>query len=73
MHSDLKLKLTRQKNILQPPNTADLKSTYEIGLELAKTKKYFRYSELVKRCSIKMASSFGDNKMAKNFQSFLVL
>ena len=38
--NDLKLKLTRQKNIFQQPsNTAGLKASYEVCLEVAKSKK----------------------------------
>lgn len=70
LFNDLKLKLTRQKNIFQQPsNTACLKASYEVCLELAKSKKSFRDGELIKRCAVKMASSFGDNKMAKNFET----
>ena len=70
MFNDLKLKLTRQKNIFQQPsNTSGLKASYEVCLELAKSKKCFRDGELIKICAVKMASSFGDNKMAKNFET----
>lgn len=67
--SDWKLKLTR-RNISQPSNTAGVKASYEVCLEIVKSKKSFRDGELIKRCAAKMASSFGDNKMAKNFETF---
>lgn len=70
LFNNLKLKLTRQKNIFQQPsNTAGLKASYEVCLELAKSKKSFRDGELIKRCAVKMASSFGDCKMAKHFET----
>ena len=70
MFNDLKLKLTRQKNTFQqPPNTFVLKASYEVCLELAKSKKWFTDGELIKRCAVKMESLFGDNKMAKNFET----
>ena len=69
LFNDLKLKLTRQKNIFQQPsNTAGLKAFYEVCLELAKSKMCFRDGELIKKCAVKMASSFEDNKKAKNFE-----
>lgn len=69
MFNDLKLKLTGQKNIFeQTSNTAGMKAFYEVCLELTKIKKPFRDGKLIKRCTIKMTSSFGDNKMVKNFE-----
>ena len=48
---------------------SDQKASYEVSLILAKNGKAFRDGEIIKECSIKMALAFGDEKMAKQFET----
>lgn len=46
-----------------------LKASYAVSLELAKAKKPFSDGEIVKRRAVEMAKDFGDDNMAKNFET----
>ncbi len=47
---------------------SSVKVSYAVSLVLAKAKNVLSESEIVK-CAIEMAKAFGDEKMAKNFES----
>jgi len=53
----------------KPDSVADLKASYEVALMLAKHGKAFRDGEIIEECAIKMALTFGDKKLAKNFEN----
>ncbi|XP_057203176.1 general transcription factor II-I repeat domain-containing protein 2B-like [Triplophysa rosa] len=70
--SDLKGKIHRQQNLFTKCMTvqeSSLKASYAVSLVLAKAKKSLSECETVKQCAIEMAKAFGDEKMAKNFES----
>jgi hypothetical protein len=70
--SDLKAKLQKQKQSLLRPTTvqtSSLVASYSVSLELAKSKKPFSDGEIIKRCAIKMALAFGEDKTAKSFET----
>ncbi len=48
---------------------SSVKASYAVSLVLAKAKKTLSEGEIVKQCAIEMAKAFGDEKMAKNFES----
>ena len=48
---------------------SSLKASYVVSLELAKAKKPLSDGEMVKRCAVEMAKAFGDDNMAKNFET----
>ncbi|XP_042198919.1 general transcription factor II-I repeat domain-containing protein 2A-like [Callorhinchus milii] len=68
---DMKSKIKQKKVIIRAPTSqsASLTASYEVCLQLAKCKKPFRDGEVVKHCAAKMARAFGDEKMARNFES----
>lgn len=68
MFNDLKLKPTKQINILKLSNTLVIKASYVTCLELAKSEMFFRDGELIGRYAVKMEFSFEDNKMAIHFE-----
>uniref|UniRef100_A0A3B4Z810 DUF4371 domain-containing protein n=1 Tax=Stegastes partitus TaxID=144197 RepID=A0A3B4Z810_9TELE len=68
--ADLKGKIHRQHSLFTKTTTVQesaLKASYVVTLELAKAKKPLSDGEMVKRCAIEMARSFGDDNMATNF------
>lgn len=48
---------------------ATLKASYAVSFELAKAKKPLSDGEIVTRCAVEMAKAFGDDNMAKNFET----
>ena len=69
---DLKSKYDRQRSCMNnftKTTSSDQKASYEVSLILAKNGKAFRDGEIIKECSIKMALAFGDEKMAKQFET----
>lgn len=48
---------------------ASVYASYAVAKEIAKAKKPFTDGEIIKKCAIKMAQAFGDDKMAKQFES----
>jgi len=44
-------------------------ASYEIALMLTKKNRSFRDGELVKQCAIKMSHVFGEDKVARNFET----
>ena len=69
---DLKSKYDRQRSCMNnftKTTLSDQKASYEISLILPKNGKAFRDGEIIKECSIKMALAFGDEKMAKQFET----
>lgn len=70
--ADLKTKINRQQSLFNKATTIQescLKASYAVSLELVKSKKPLSDGETAKRCAILMAKSFGDDNMAKNFES----
>uniref|UniRef100_A0A3P8RML6 HAT C-terminal dimerisation domain-containing protein n=1 Tax=Amphiprion percula TaxID=161767 RepID=A0A3P8RML6_AMPPE len=70
--ADLKEKIHRQQSLFTKTTAAQesaLKASYVVILELAKAKKPLSDGEMVKWCAIEMAKSFGDDSMAKNFET----
>ena len=69
---DLKSKYDRQRSCMNnfTKNTlSDQKASYEVSLILVKNGKAFKDGEIIKECSIKMALAFGDEKIAKQFET----
>jgi hypothetical protein len=69
---DLKSKLSKRKNLFLKSatnETENLTVSYELCLELVKHNKIFSEGELIKRCEIKMASIFSDNKIVEDFKT----
>ncbi|KAM3867728.1 general transcription factor II-I repeat domain-containing protein 2-like [Diretmus argenteus] len=69
---DLKRKLYKQQSLFIKATTTQkcsLDASYQVALELAKAKKPLCDGETVKKCAALMAKAFGDDKMAKNFES----
>ena len=70
--ADLKRKIHRQQSFFTKATTtqeSSLKASYVVSLELAKAKKPLSDGEMVKRCAVEMAKAFGDDNMAKNFET----
>ena len=68
----LKSKYNRQRSCMNnftKTTLSDQKASYEVSLILLKNGKAFRDGEIIKECSIKMALAFGDEKMAKQFET----
>jgi hypothetical protein len=66
----LKNKHQKQKEVLSSfwkPQTASL--TDEVVMMLVKNRKSFWDGELIKQCAVKMAQVFGEEKVAKKFES----
>lgn len=69
---ELKSKMQKQKNTFFKAThvqKSSLQASYEVCAIMAKHQMPFRSGELIKRCAIKMANSFGDEKVAKNFET----
>lgn len=70
--TDLKSKHEKQKQVLHSfgkPQTASITASYEVAMMLMKNGKPFRDGELIKQCAVKMAQTFGEEKVAKKFES----
>ena len=70
--ADLKRKIHRQQSFFTKATTtqeSSLKASYVVSLELAKAKKPLSDGEMVKRCAVEMEKAFGDDNMAKNFET----
>lgn len=70
--ADLKSKVCQQQQLFTRAKTTQesaLKASYAVSLELAKAKKPLSDGEMVKVCAVEMAKAFGDNNMAKNFET----
>ncbi|KAM6965926.1 general transcription factor II-I repeat domain-containing protein 2A-like [Tautogolabrus adspersus] len=70
--ADLRGKIHRQQSFFTKATTtqeSSLKASYAVSLELAKAKKPLSDGEIVKRCAVEMAKAFGDDNMAKNFET----
>lgn len=70
--ADLKSKVCQQQHLFTRAITTQesaLKASYAVSLELAKAKKPLSDGEMVKVCAVEMAKAFGDNNMAKNFET----
>ena len=68
----LKIEYQKQKKALSSfikPQTTSTVASYEIALMLLKKSKSFRDGELVKQCAIKMAHVFGEDKVARKFET----
>ncbi|XP_073460802.1 general transcription factor II-I repeat domain-containing protein 2B-like [Aquarana catesbeiana] len=70
--SDLKSKLNSQAPLPEPAlNTekAAIKASFLICEEIVKRKKAFSDGAFIKECAVKMARAFGNEEMAKSFES----
>ncbi|XP_068117393.1 general transcription factor II-I repeat domain-containing protein 2B-like isoform X2 [Hyperolius riggenbachi] len=70
--NDLKTKLNSQSPLAAPAvNTekAAIKASFLICEEIVKRKKAFSDGAFIKECAVKMARAFGNEEMAKNFDS----
>ena len=56
-------------DLAKPDSAADLKTLNKVALTLAKYRKVFRDGEITKECTIKTPLTFGNNKLAKNFEN----
>jgi hypothetical protein len=68
----LKNKHQKQKEVLSnfwKSQTASLTASYEVVMMLVKNRKSFRDGELIKQCAVKMAQVFGEEKVARKFES----
>ena len=64
--------ISKRKKVLSSftkPQTKYAVAPYEIALMLLKESKSFRDGKLVKHCAIKMAHRFGEDKVAKKFET----
>ena len=68
---DLKSKYDRQRSCMNFTKTtlSDQKASYKVSLILAKNGKAFSDGEIIKECSIKITLAFGDEKIAKQFET----
>lgn len=69
---NLKSKIDKQKEVLsnfRKPQTASLAASYEVVMMLVKNGKSFRNGKLIKHCAVKMAHVFGEEKVARKFES----
>ncbi|XP_071525917.1 general transcription factor II-I repeat domain-containing protein 2A-like [Panulirus ornatus] len=72
---DLKSRFKKHKSlftITSAVQTARLAASYQVCLELVKSKNSFKDGEIVKRCAVRMARAFGDEEMAKKFESVML-
>uniref|UniRef100_A0A3B1INU1 DUF4371 domain-containing protein n=1 Tax=Astyanax mexicanus TaxID=7994 RepID=A0A3B1INU1_ASTMX len=70
--ADLKSKVGKQQHFFTKATTSQesaITASYDVALELARAKKPLSDGEVVKRCAVKMAKAFGDNNIAKNFET----
>ncbi|KAJ8879269.1 hypothetical protein PR048_019876 [Dryococelus australis] len=49
-----------------------VQASYEVCAIMVKNRMSFRSREIIKRCAIKIAKSFGDDKLCKNFETFSI-
>ena len=68
----LKREYQKQKKILSSfikPQTTNTAASHEIALMLLKESKSFRDGKLVKQCAVKMAHVFGEDRVARKFET----
>ncbi|XP_022165780.1 protein FAM200A-like [Myzus persicae] len=68
---DLKRKLQTQQNVMVKATTSQqlsLMASYVISNEIAKSKKSLNNGEFIKNCTIKMAKSINENRIASEFE-----
>ena len=68
----LKREYQKQKKVLSSfikPQTTSTVASYEIALMLLRKSKSFRDGELIKQCAIKEAHVFGEDKIARKFET----
>ena len=53
--------------------TAELKTSYQFSLTLVKHGKAFWGGEIIKKCAVRMALTFGDEEQTKSLKSCLYL
>ena len=72
IYNDLKNKFEKQVGIMKgftKTNISKEKASYEVALQIAKNGKSFRDGEVIKKCAIKMALAFGNEQIARDFES----
>ena len=70
--SDFKRKVSAQKSIFTKSTSTQKKAllaSFVVSAEIAKAKKPCSDGEFVKRCSVKMASALGEQKIASEFEN----